>query len=82
VLTVDGKHLKNLDQHRFQSAAYNFTLPEDNILGENETKSISVADGFWVMLKPLPRGKHTIHFEGGPLDGSWLQDVTYTIFVK
>ncbi|MDJ0806850.1 MAG: hypothetical protein QNJ78_08450 [Gammaproteobacteria bacterium] len=82
VLIVDGKKLKDLDEHRFQSAAYYFTLPDDNILGEDETKSISVADGYWVMLNPLPPGKHTIHFEGGPYDGSWLQDVTYTITVE
>lgn len=84
VVTVDGKKLKDLDQHRQQSAAYTFTLPEDNILGEDETNSISVSDGYWVMLKPLSPGEHTIHFEGGPLPeyGDWLQDVTYTITVE
>jgi hypothetical protein len=83
VLIVDGKSLKNLDQHRQQSAVYTFTLPEENdILGVEDTEGLSVSDGYWMMLKPLSPGEHTIHFEGAPLDASWSQDVTYTITVE
>jgi hypothetical protein len=88
VVIVDGKNLKDLDQQRLQSAAYNFTLPENNILGEDETKSISVADGYWIMLDPLPPGEHTLYFYAAPYppeggdEPEWAQEVTYTITVE
>ncbi|MEN8131171.1 MAG: hypothetical protein ABFS45_13465 [Pseudomonadota bacterium] len=82
VVIVDGKRLDDLDQYRQQSAAYTFTLPEDDILGEDETAGISVSDGYWVMLKPLSPGEHTIYFYGAPLDAGWWQEVTYTITVE
>lgn len=85
-LIVDGKHFKGLEQHRFQSAAYNFTLPENNILLEDETESISVADGYWVTIKPLSPGEHKIYFyaETYPDDEgeTWSQEVKYTITVE
>jgi hypothetical protein len=84
VVIVDGVELEGLAQYRAQSATYTFTMPSpnNNILGVPFTKGISVSDGYWMMLKPLSLGEHTIHFEGGPSDGSWLQDVTYTITVE
>jgi hypothetical protein len=47
----------------------------------------SVADGFWVVLPPLPSGSHSIHYTGGICDvdtGETLfdVDVTYTVRFK
>jgi len=51
--------------------------------GDPET----IADGYWVMLDPLPSGVHEIMFTGGLCDidsGDSLfhVDVTYTVTVK
>lgn len=88
-LTIDGQPVGNLTDYRVQSPPFIFgPLPENNVLGlPAGSTSLSVADGVFVMLKPLPPGKHTIHF-GGTIDLSpiggvvFMQDITYTITVK
>jgi hypothetical protein len=43
-----------------------------------------VADGVYLMLSPLSRGKHSIHFVGvaGPVSSPFLKiDITYDITV-
>lgn len=84
VVTVDGVELGGLDQYRAQSAVYTFTMPapNNNILGEPHTEGLSVTDGYWMMLKPLSPGEHTVHFEGAPVGAAWSQNVTYTIIVE
>jgi hypothetical protein len=46
--------------------------------------SPSVADGYYLLLAPLPRGPHTIKFGGTALFGNvpFSQDITYNLFVK
>jgi hypothetical protein len=65
--SIDGQDLSEieLEKYRIQSPAFNFTLPEDNILDlpENTTTS-AVSDGNWVFLKPLSPGRHEISFRG------------------
>jgi hypothetical protein len=43
-------------------------------------KLMSASNGYWLMLKPLSPGKHTLHF-GGVLP-SLRQDLTYTLLVQ
>lgn len=57
--------------------------PPFDYFGDPET----VADGFWVMLDPLPIGRHEIMFSGGLCDietgdSLFRVDVTYTVTVK
>lgn len=47
----------------------------------------NIADGFWVLLDPLPEGEHKIHFTGGICDidtgdSLFFVDVTYKITVE
>ena len=42
------------------------------------TSQQAVSDGYWLMLKPLEAGQHTIHFGST----SWGQDVTYHLTVQ
>ena len=42
---------------------------------------LSVSDGYYVMLAPLPAGRHTIHIRTGPIDDPFC-DVYYNITVK
>jgi hypothetical protein len=72
--SVDGVEIKDLKSLRAQSPPFkvkdNFT-PDGILTG--------VSDGYWVPLKPLSVGEHTIHFAAkGPVD----LDVTYHITVK
>ncbi len=71
-----------------QSPLFDFTLPNhDNILkaiGEfwvdDGVSSSAVSDGYYVLIPPLPAGKHTITFYG--INGVFSLDVTYHLTVK
>jgi len=61
--TVDGVNLQTSQMPRVQSPLFDFTFPKDNIFGAAAGHSQSVADGYYVFLKPLPVGKHEITFK-------------------
>lgn len=77
VLEVDGHLYGDLLQHRLPTR-------ECFDMGVRVTPPMRVyptaADGYYVMLKPLPPGKHEINFGGIMPD--MLQAVTYTLIVE
>ncbi|WP_155636430.1 hypothetical protein [Burkholderia stagnalis] len=84
--SVDGVEVLNgVQGFRAQSPLFGFTTPSNNILGSAGGAGVSVSDGYWVMLKPLSPGQHTIRFGGaivrGPFSG-FTQDATYNITVS
>ena len=84
---VDGHRICDVGRFRVQGPSYDFVMPaHDNILGlEGVTGGSSVVDGYAIMLKPLPRGYHVIHFEGtfGPPHQDWgSYSVTYYLTVR
>ncbi|AJX30737.1 hypothetical protein [Burkholderia oklahomensis] len=82
--SVDGISLLNPPTQNFraESPFFNFTTPSNNILGSKGGPGMSVSDGYWVMLKPLPPGKHTVTFRGSIPSFNFTQNVTYTITVS
>ncbi|KAE8757040.1 hypothetical protein FSO04_26150 [Paraburkholderia madseniana] len=85
-VTVDGNDVLNGAQgFRALSPFFNFTVPADNILGSGAGPGMSISDGYWVMLKPLSPGQHTIRFGGsfvrGPGTG-FMVDTTYVVTVS
>ena len=77
VLDVDGTRHAGLDRHR-QATRACFNLAEKS-LPRYEIYP-TAANGYYVMLRPLPPGTHTLNF-GGKLPGM-SQAVTYTLIVK
>ena len=78
--SIDGVPVGGLDgplsPYRTVSPAFYVTLPEGNIFGlDAGTTLFSVADGVFVMIKPLSQGHHTINFGG--VAGAFTVDVTY-----
>lgn len=81
---------KKLDNYRVESKPFEFTnFPTPDYLGLSGLKLQrpipAVSDGYWIMLKPLPIGKHTIIFDGKAEfpDGSKIEtQVTYNIKIK
>ena len=62
---LDGKPLKRLKRFRFASPLFTFSPVAGNPIGiPPATNSPSVADGYWVMLKKLKKGTHTLSFGG------------------
>ncbi len=64
-VSVDGVPLQNLTAYRAHSSAFSITFPEDAVFGlPVGTFTPNVADGYWLLLAPLPVGTHTIHSIG------------------
>jgi hypothetical protein len=63
---VDGIELKNLETCRVQSAVFNISLPSDHH-NKGPVSTLAASDGYWVFLKPLTVGEHTIEFVGEKL---------------
>jgi hypothetical protein len=88
--TIDGKAVKNLDDYRVQSPQFSFTAPTPWIFGDTGGAGTSVADGYYLLLAPLPAGRHTIEwsgdihfsFEEDGFDADFPLDMTYTINVR
>jgi len=97
--TLDGHphDLINDEAHKVTSDLFNLTLPKDNVWGEPEGPDKAITQGWWLMLKPLSAGEHTVHYNTGygnsksnpanipPGQGNpkgYIQDVTYHFVVK
>lgn len=62
--TIDGVEVDDLSEYIFTSPLFEFTEPEDNILEVPAgTVGESIGSGAYLMLAPLSKGKHTVHFK-------------------
>jgi hypothetical protein len=86
-VSVDGVNIANLDSFRFQSPLFNLTFPENNVGGIAPQTTKAISDGFWILLEPLPPGRHEIHSRGSLGDPTatgttnFGLDVTYRLTV-
>ncbi len=86
-VTIDGEEVENPEQYVAPTGGFTYdTLPEDNVLEAlfgcdttGQEGTLSAANGYYLLLPPLPPGEHEIHFVTG---GAFPQDVTYTITVE
>jgi hypothetical protein len=91
--SVDGQPLtktqgNNLDLklQRVQSPVLTIAYPNNSVLGfAKGTGAPNVSDGYWLLLPPLPAGKHTIYFKGvitGGTFNGFVVEVTYNLTVS
>jgi hypothetical protein len=59
---IDGKPVRHLSDFRFSTPQVRFTAPSPWIFGATGGAGTSVGDGYYLLLHPLPRGRHTIHY--------------------
>lgn len=87
---VDGKAIRNL--RRVKSKVFAVALPEDNLFdapcsGQTNPNvplgvfAPAVDDGYYLKLKPLKAGTHTVHFHAENPSASFVLDVTYNLTV-
>jgi hypothetical protein len=82
LVEVDGIPIRNLDLFRFTSSVFIITLPQDNLFqAPPGTYFPAVDEGFYVMLKPLSVGKHTLRIHGENPSFAFVLDVTYHLTV-
>jgi hypothetical protein len=78
----------NHDQkYRILTNPFEINLPEHNIWEEKEKpgKYTGVAEGYYLFLKPLAIGNHTLYYEAGtgePNPNQYAQSVIYHLNVK
>jgi hypothetical protein len=56
-LTVDGQRVAGLPAYRIVTPCFTLWFPEDNLKGSASRAANSVADGYQVLLSPLPVGE-------------------------
>lgn len=87
---IDGVDIRNAAQYFAQSPLFDVQLPDNNLFGLGPDVipelrlSPSVAQGYFLFLRPLPPGPHTIHWSSSqncPF-GDFAEDVTYRLLVK
>lgn len=62
--TVDGKAVGNIEDFRVTSPQFSFTAPTPWIFGGTGGTGTATGVGYFVMLPPLSKGTHTIHYTG------------------
>ncbi len=89
ICEVDGVSVPDLSRFRVQAGPFSVTFPDNNVFqlfGCTDvvagTYGPFVGDGYYVMLDPLSRGHHTVHFSGtfGP-PVSFTLDIVYDVTV-
>ncbi len=84
---VDGVPLKNLKRYRARTKeCFDVFERVDKSLNPYNAYP-SASDGYWLMLRPLSKGTHTIKFGGrynipGDPSGGMVQDIEYEIAVE
>ena len=81
-VSIDHVKVKNLDQYRVTSPVFTVFFPNHAIFDlEPGTHGPVISDGFWVLLKPLSRGPHTIHIKSFIPGDPFVVDITYSFTV-
>src|SRR5262249_20358290 len=85
-VTLDTKPITGLEGFRVASGLIDVTGPdkrEDAVLPQAVGEQKVATEGYWILLKPLPAGKHTLQLKGR-LKGvpPFALDVTYELSVE
>ena len=88
--TIDGAPVQNVPDYRVVSPQIHFFAPSPWLFGDVGGEGTSVGDGYYILVKPLGQGVHTIHFAGSfhftlaedGFDGDFPVDMTYIVTVK
>ncbi len=83
---IDGDSVSDLESYWVATAdgdEYMMTYPEDNYFGIPAfTYGPSIDAGYYLMLRPLSAGEHTIHIASAVDDYGFALDVTYYLTVE
>lgn len=87
---IDGVAVKRLESYRVTSPQFTFTAPTPWIFGTTGGTGTAVGDGYYVLVTPLSKGQHTIHFGGilrftlseDGFDRDFPLDMTYHLTIE
>ncbi len=84
-VSVDGDEVSNLEAYKFVTDLFYFTAHPSLVCIDPCVTGGSqpgVAGGYYIMLKPLSKGQHTVHYHSYTEALGWEQDGTYNITVQ
>jgi hypothetical protein len=89
-LRLDGNEVNNLHSFRVPTDAFELNFPENALFDVSPGTSQAVADGFYIITKPLSPGTHTIEFKGSlenddnenSIEPNYSVNVKYTLEVQ
>jgi hypothetical protein len=61
---IDGVDLTISENNRVYSPPFDFSFPVNNVFGLKAGPTRGAGDGYWIFLKPLSPGKHTLRTFG------------------
>lgn len=88
VVHVDGQLIPNPADYRFRTNEFTTTVTDKSMY---TLQSIApgtviplISDGYWIMLAPLSKGTHSVHFKGTVDNPArpFALDITYNITVQ
>lgn len=79
---IDGEEILITERNRVRTNPFEFTFPSNNIYGVGSGPTKGVGDGYWVFLKPMSSGIHTIRTSGACMSGRVRIDVNIKLIVK
>jgi hypothetical protein len=79
VAAVDGFGIRDFSRYRILTPPFKVAICDNNFLGQKPGYARMVSDGYWIILKPMSVGQHTIHFSG--MDPTLKLDVTYRVSI-
>jgi hypothetical protein len=77
-VTFDGMELQKLENFRSRKI-FTLTFPENNVFGVKNESTLAVADGYYIMIKPLLPGIHHLTFGGSCLAGKINIGISYQL---
>jgi hypothetical protein len=80
--SIDGEDLFISEKFRVQSPPFNFSYPPNNIFEAQEGPTRGVGDGYWIFMRPLQPGKHTIRTSGSCMSGKIQIDAKIHLIVE
>jgi hypothetical protein len=63
-VSIDGAPVRTVKSYRFDSPQFEFDAPTPWIFGATGGHGTAVGDGYYLMIKPLSKGTHTIEYSG------------------
>lgn len=61
---IDGMSVQNIQKFRVQSPTFDLTYCDNNVFGLRSGLTKAISDGYWIFLKPIPKGKYDIYAAG------------------
>ncbi|MBP0595684.1 hypothetical protein J8I87_39825 [Paraburkholderia sp. LEh10] len=80
--SIDNTPVTNLTTFRAASPPFTFNAANKNVFINAVGRGTSASDGYWLLVRPLSVGTHTIRLHGSfDILNNFTEDVVYTIIV-